>query len=179
LEPSDRGCSEPNNRSGGPDRMTRDRILRMVLAAFALAATNSAEKPRQQAGPANSREAEEDYRRAVGAANGDGVPQDYATAARYYRKAAERGYVPAQYGLACLYENGLGVKKDFEQAAVWYRKAAEQGDAESQNHCCPKQDRLVAPSAEKRRFGVRIRGVSGGGLQSGLSRPVQIIRAPV
>lgn len=80
------------------------------------------------------REAEEDYRSGVRAADGVGVPQDYAAAARYYRKAAEKGHVPAQYNLAYLLENGLGVKRDCRQAALWYRKAAEQGDAESQNN---------------------------------------------
>jgi TPR repeat protein len=31
--------------------------------------------------------------------NGQGVPQDYATAVRWYRKAAEQGYAKAQFNL--------------------------------------------------------------------------------
>jgi TPR repeat protein len=77
-------------------------------------------------------EAERDYRSGVRSADGDGVPQDYAQAARQYRRAAEKGYIPAQYNLAYLYENGLGVEKNPEEAVCWYRRAAEKGDAESQ-----------------------------------------------
>ena len=77
-------------------------------------------------------EAERDFRSGVRFAEGDGVPQDYARAAQHYRRAAEKGHIPAQYNLAYLYENGLGVDKNPEEAACWYRKAAEKGDAESQ-----------------------------------------------
>ena len=83
---------------------------------------------------ARMRQAEEDYQRGLQAAEGIGGRRDYAAAARYYRKAAENGYIPAQYHLAYLYENGFGVKQDFAEAAAWYRKAADQGDAESQNN---------------------------------------------
>jgi TPR repeat protein len=77
-------------------------------------------------------ETERDYRSGARFADGDGVPQDYAQAARHYRRAAERGHIPDQYNLAYLYENGLGVEKSPEEAARWYRRAAEKGDAESQ-----------------------------------------------
>jgi len=80
------------------------------------------------------KEAEENYRRGVQLADGDGVLRDYAAAARFYRKAADLGHATAQYDLAYLYENGLGVAQDCKQAAFWYRKAADQGDAEAQNN---------------------------------------------
>ncbi|WP_277600823.1 tetratricopeptide repeat protein [Eikenella corrodens] len=35
--------------------------------------------------------------------NGQGVRQDYAEAARWYRKAAEQGYAKAQYNLGSMY----------------------------------------------------------------------------
>jgi len=111
-----------------------DSKLHLVMAILTLAAIANADKPKQLNLPSVSREAEEDYNRGEKAANGDGVPQDYVTAARYYRRAAERGNIRAQYALACLYEEGSGVPKDFGQAAAWYRKAADQGDAEAQNN---------------------------------------------
>jgi TPR repeat protein len=80
------------------------------------------------------KEAEENYRRGLQLAEGDGVAKNYAAAANFYRKAAEAGHVAAQYDLAYLYENGLGVTRDCKQAAYWYRKAAEQGDPEAQNN---------------------------------------------
>ena len=64
---------------------------------------------------------------------GEGVPQDYVEAAKWWRKAAEQGDAHAQYGLGLMYANGHGVPKDDTEALKWYRKAAEQGDAEAQS----------------------------------------------
>lgn len=47
---------------------------------------------------------------------------------RYFRKAAERGNVSAQYKLGEHYENGVGVPKDYREAYRWYRRAGEAGD---------------------------------------------------
>ena len=56
--------------------------------------------------------------------NGEGVPQDYAQAMKWYRLAADQGYASAQYNLAVMYQYGQGVPKDYVQAAKWYRLAA-------------------------------------------------------
>lgn len=115
----------------------------MVILVFVtgiVQADRTKPQPQQKAKTAVSqstdllREAKEDYRRGLRAADGIGVPQDYLAAAEYYQKAAEKGYVPAQYHLAFLYENGMGVEQDFATAAFWYRKAADQGDREAQNN---------------------------------------------
>jgi uncharacterized protein len=58
---------------------------------------------------------------------GQGVAQDYAQAAKLFRKAAEHGDAPSQYNLGLIYEDGRGVDRDYAEAAVWYRKAAVQG----------------------------------------------------
>ena len=63
--------------------------------------------------------------------DGKGVPQDYATAASWLRKAAE-GNAAAQSRLGRMYENGQGVAQDYAVAASWYRKAADQGDVSAQ-----------------------------------------------
>jgi len=41
--------------------------------------------------------------------NGEGVPQDYAVAMKWYRLAAEQGHAKAQYNLGVMYYNGEGV----------------------------------------------------------------------
>jgi TPR repeat protein len=41
--------------------------------------------------------------------NGNGVAQDYATAAKFYRLAAEQGNARAQNNLGSLYDSGQGV----------------------------------------------------------------------
>lgn len=58
-------------------------------------------------------------------AKGEGVSQDYTTAAKWFRAAAEQDLPRAQYDLGVLYERGRGVPTDSAQAATWYRKAAE------------------------------------------------------
>jgi TPR repeat protein len=60
--------------------------------------------------------------------NGEGVPQDSSEAAKWYRKAAEQGFINAQSALGYLYKNGRGVRQDYVAASTWYRKAADHGD---------------------------------------------------
>ena len=59
--------------------------------------------------------------------NGNGLPQDYKEAVKWYTKAAEQGYADAQFNLALMYDNGQGVPKDYKEAVKWYTKSAEQG----------------------------------------------------
>lgn len=59
-------------------------------------------------------------------AQGDGVAQDYASAATWFRKAAAGGIVNAE-DLAALYQRGIASPQDFVVAAYWYRNAAERG----------------------------------------------------
>ncbi len=55
---------------------------------------------------------------------GRGVPQDYAEAMKWYRKAAEQGHAKAQLFLGNMYFFGQGVSKDYVQAYMWYILAA-------------------------------------------------------
>ena len=48
---------------------------------------------------------------------GKGVPQDYAEAAKWYRKAAKQGNIAAQYNLSLM--------EDRAEMEKWYRRAAE------------------------------------------------------
>ena len=61
--------------------------------------------------------------------SGDGVPQDFAKAAEWFRKAAEQGSARACCYLGGMYSAGLGVSEDYANAAEWFRKAADLGDA--------------------------------------------------
>jgi TPR repeat protein len=65
---------------------------------------------------------------------GYGVPQDYAEAEMWYRKAAEQGHAEAKFNLGIMYYNGRGVLQDYVEAAKWYHEAAEQGDQWAQNN---------------------------------------------
>ena len=61
------------------------------------------------------------------------MPQDFAKAAEWYRKAADQGIVEAEYNLGVLYSNGQGVPKDQTEATHWFLKAVQQGDNNAAN----------------------------------------------
>ena len=63
---------------------------------------------------------------------GQGIPQNYAQAARWYRLAAEQGDAFAQHRLGIMYENGLGMAQDHAAAGTWYRLSAIRGYAGAQ-----------------------------------------------
>ena len=42
---------------------------------------------------------------------GNGVPQDYAKAVKWYRLAADQGYADAQYNLGVMYEQFINTFK--------------------------------------------------------------------
>ena len=78
-------------------------------------------------------EAEANYAAGNNYYNGaNGVAQDYAEAAKWYRKAADQGYAEAQCMLGNMYYDGWGVPQSDTEAAQWYRKAADQGNASAQ-----------------------------------------------
>jgi hypothetical protein len=64
--------------------------------------------------------------------NGQGVPKDYAEAAKWYRKAAEQGFAEAQTNLGIMYFTGLGVPKGYVLAHMWFTLAASRFSASEQ-----------------------------------------------
>lgn len=58
---------------------------------------------------------------------GEGVPQDYGEALKWYRKAAELGHASAQFNLGFIYTYGLGVPEDYGEAVKWLEIAASLG----------------------------------------------------
>ena len=58
---------------------------------------------------------------------GQGVPQDYAEAMKWYRLAAEQGYAYAQTNLGVTYRKGQGVPQDYAIAHMWYNIGSANG----------------------------------------------------
>ena len=63
---------------------------------------------------------------------GVGVPQNYAEAIKWYRRAAQQRHGDAQYALGCCYGEGAGVGRDRTEAAKWFRLAAAQGVSDAE-----------------------------------------------
>lgn len=65
---------------------------------------------------------------------GDSANQDLEKAVMWLTRAAEQGYVDAQYHLGVMYNYYVKSPDiDYAQAMYWYKKAAEQNHAEAQN----------------------------------------------
>ena len=115
-------------------------IVRAITAALLLSlsmmafAQPSPEEIAEARAAADKGEAWAQYNLGNMYANGEGVPEDDATAVKWYTKSAEQGYADAQLNLGFMYDNGYGVPEDDATAVQWYTKAAEQGLASAQNN---------------------------------------------
>ena len=58
---------------------------------------------------------------------GLGCTRNPATAVYYYKQAAEKGNMYAQYNLANFYWVGSGVEENKDIAITWFRRSAAQG----------------------------------------------------
>ena len=65
-------------------------------------------------------------------ANGIGVPQDYAEAARLCQLAADHGLAEVQFNPGSMYDKSTEVPQDHAEAARLFALAADQGDAKAQ-----------------------------------------------
>jgi len=65
--------------------------------------------------------------------NGQGVPQDYKTAVKWYKLSAEQGNADAQNNLARMYYLGTGVPVDYVYSYMWVNIAASSGDKNAVN----------------------------------------------
>ena len=105
-------------------------VLVVVTAGVGTAQQESIEELRARA---DAGDAEAQFDLGVLYANGDGVPQDYAEAGRWYRLAAEQGHTGAQSNLGIAYYAGFGVPQDAVESVRWFRLAAER-DCPSKDH---------------------------------------------
>jgi TPR repeat protein len=80
-----------------------------------------------------------------------GVTKDEVEAMKWYRKAAEQGFAPAQGMLGTCFLTGETGAKDSAEAVKWLRKAAEQNDAMAQlnlGYCYDHGDGVAKDYAE-------------------------------
>jgi len=70
---------------------------------------------------------------------GQGLPQDYAEAFMWFKRAADQDYTKAQHNLGAMFATGEGVKRDYVQAYVWLNICAAKGDA----GCASQRDQIA------------------------------------
>jgi TPR repeat protein len=61
-------------------------------------------------------------------ANGQGVPQDFKEAVKWWKLSAEQGFGNAQYDLGMMYYDGIGVPQDYALAHMWFNLSGSSGD---------------------------------------------------
>jgi hypothetical protein len=144
------GCHECKSRFK-TDGMKTNRIISLFVCALCLAGLVSCQKKEaavdrnisKPVQPENERfkktkilaeqgHAEAQCLLGVSYEHGDGVPQDFAEAVNWFRKAAAQGHAAAQCLLGESYYQGEGVPRDYAEAVKWFRRAADQGQAGAQ-----------------------------------------------
>jgi hypothetical protein len=117
-----------------PDVYYAQRIAKLVDAGFLEAAGNLRRmrfsEVRLPSAPIATSDLEEmivlgQYRQLAELyAEGQGVPQDYVEALKWYRMASEQGDIWAQLAVGRFYESGYGIQQDYAEAYFWYSLAA-------------------------------------------------------
>ena len=82
---------------------------------------------------------------------GEGTPQDYIEAARYYQLAIDRNDYRARAYLGELYENGWGVEKNLDLARILYTAAASGGDDYGKTRLAALTAKTAKPAAQPAR----------------------------
>ena len=72
------------------------------------------------------------YNLALMHASGDGTPANWPEALKYYKLAAQNGYVDAQFKLALMSFKGEGMPIDYDESVRYYEMAAKQNHLRAQ-----------------------------------------------
>ena len=65
---------------------------------------------------------------------GEGVPQDYAEAVKWYRRSAEQGRAISLGSLGAMYYTGNGVQQDDAKAYMFFNLAAAKGVEDTEKY---------------------------------------------
>jgi S1-C subfamily serine protease len=109
-------------------------LLLLTAAVFQLAAqqTEIDQKPVEEVKTkAGAGDADSEFQLGLRYERGEGVPQDFAEAVKWYRKAAEQNLAAAQFNLGVSYVKGEGVAKNHVKAYMWLLLGAGQGDEDA------------------------------------------------
>ena len=119
-------------------------FLLILVACFAAPGWAQAEKVTELMLKAQRGDAQAQNKLGFAYAKGEGVPQNYGEAEKWFRKAAEQGFAKAQYNLGLMYDNGEGVPQDYVAAHKWYNLAASRLTGETREAAVHNRERLAA-----------------------------------
>ena len=121
------------------------RSITLVAVLVALAAGVQAQTPEIDALRARAEQGHADaqYNLGVRYRTGQGVPQHYAEAVRWYRLAADQGVAWAQTYLGNMYETGEGVPPSYVQAHMWHNLVASRTSGEQRDSAVEARDRVA------------------------------------
>ena len=80
---------------------------------------------------------------------GQGVPQDYKEAVKWYRLSAEQGLAQAQNNLGLMYQNGRGVPQDYALAHMWFNLCGSSGDKDCVKNRNIVEEKMTPQQIEK------------------------------
>ena len=75
--------------------------------------------------------------------DGEGMAKDQVEAVKWFRKAAEQNYAPAQNNLGVCFYNGDGVAKDWVEAYKWLLLPARQGNEDAKKNMTVLESKLT------------------------------------
>ena len=81
--------------------------------------------------------------------HGQGVPQDYKTAVKWYRLAAEQGNAFAQFNLGTMDDEGNGVVQVNIYGYMWWKFAAASGNKKADKYLQRVAKTLTPSQLEK------------------------------
>lgn len=80
---------------------------------------------------------------------GEGLPQNYGEAAKWFRMAADQGYAHGQFSLGLMYRFGRGVPLDYIQAHMWSNLAASNLKGEAREEAVKLRDATAESMTRK------------------------------
>jgi hypothetical protein len=80
---------------------------------------------------------------------GNGVPQNYSEAMKWYKKAADQGYTEAQYNLGVMYYFGKGVPQNYAKAYSYWSVAAALNDQSSKKNLLILKPKMTSTQIAK------------------------------
>lgn len=107
-------------------------LITLVFILFANTALADDQYIAKLTKKAEAGDAEAQYNLGVMHGKGQGTPQNYKEAIKWYQLAADQELAVAQHNLGNMHYKGQGTSQNYKKSLKWHQLAAEQGFAHAQ-----------------------------------------------